>query len=63
MERSVGQVAEAGDGRGVGEAGVQHTGLQLVETDHVIWILPSDWSMSISSNFPLKSLLGKTQPG
>ena len=27
MDRRVGQVTQAGDGRGVGEAGVQHPGL------------------------------------
>ena len=65
MERSVGQVTQAGDGRGVGEAGVKHisnTRLLLVNTDHVTWILASDWLMLISSNFSEK-LLGKTRSG
>ena len=56
MERRVRGVAEAGDGRGVGEAGVQHSDWSRVitlpgywpltgrESNQVTWILASDWS-------------------
>ena len=47
MDRHVGQVAQAGNGRGVGEAGVQHRGLWLVKTVHVTRLLASDWSKHI----------------
>ena len=79
MDRRVGQVTQAGDGRGVGEAGVQHPGLWLVETDHVssdliygLWLvktcrmiqkLASDWFIPVSSNFPQNFVKVKTRSG